>query len=488
MLGLLTGSDVNRGKVAAIEESQAVIEFTPDGVILRANAIFLSLMEYRETEIIGKKHAIFVDPDYASSPEYRQFWVSLAAGQPTVGEFRRLKKSGADVWIHGVYMPIKSSSGRVVSIMKFASDVTERKRIEADFHGQIEAVRRSQAVIEFALDGTILSANQNFLSLFGYRASDVVGRKHSMFVPPSDRDSAEYKRFWEALRSGATQSGTFRRVAADGSEKWILGDYNPIFDQNGRLAKVVKFAQDVTASVKEKQRQEEIRSRIEIEIGRTTDTAEEKSTSANMVADQTASNVHSVATATGHLSKSISEISHQVHSAQAVSSRAVNEAEKATKVVGDLSDLASKIGTVVELINSIAGQTNLLALNATIEAARAGEAGRGFAVVAAEVKQLADQTAKATADIGRNISEIQSGSALAVTAIEVITGTISDISSISSAIASAVEEQATVTEGIVNEMSSATSGVQAIVSDLGEISASIATIRNAADAVLGMTG
>jgi len=484
MFGIGSEIEILRGKVAAIEASQAVIEFNPDGEIIRANSLFLDLMGYSLNEIVGKKHSVFAIPSYAASPTYSAFWDNLRAGKFTVGEFQRVTKSGNSVWIHGAYVPIKAKDGRVIRVMKFASDITEKKRIDADYRGQIDAIRKSQAVIEFAMDSTILYANESFLALFGYQAKDVVGQKHAMFALPDQRATPEYREFWENLRAGQGQSGTFQRVGADGKPVWILGDYNPVYDENGKLCKIVKFAQDVTQRVLDQRKQADIKERIEIDLGRTTDVAEDRASSASALAGTTLENVRSVRTGAEQLSVSITEISKQVQSAQGISSRAVEEASKTAQVINGLSGRVGNIGTVVELIQSIAAQTNLLALNATIEAARAGEAGRGFAVVASEVKQLAEQTAKATADIRLNISEVQSNTASAVTAVDTIAKTINDISGISTAISSAVEEQSAVTSDIAENMAVATRGVESITTDLDKIGENIRSIRSATETAM----
>jgi methyl-accepting chemotaxis protein len=487
MFGIGEDIEILRGKVAAIEASQAVIEFKPDGEIIRANTLFLDLMGYSLNEIAGKKHAIFAIPSYAASSAYRAFWDDLRAGKFTAGEFQRVTKSGSFVWIHGAYVPIKAKDGRVIRVMKFASDISEKKRIDADYRGQIDAIRKSQAVIEFSLDATILYANESFLALFGYQAKDVIGQKHAMFALPDQSSAPEYRQFWDSLRAGKQQSGTFQRVGADGKSIWILGDYNPVYDENGKLCKIVKFAQDITQRVLDQQKQADLKERIEMDLSRTTDVAEERTSSASSLAGTTLDNVRSVRVGAEQLSTSITEISKQVQSAHGISSRAVEEASRTAEVINGLSGTVGKIGAVVELIQSIAAQTNLLALNATIEAARAGEAGRGFAVVASEVKQLADQTAKATADIRLNISQVQSSTASAVTAVDIIAKTINDISGISTAISSAVEEQSAVTSDIAETMAVATRGVESITADLGRIGENIRGIRTATDTVMRMS-
>jgi methyl-accepting chemotaxis protein len=240
------------GQITAIDRSQAVISFDLNGVILEANENFLKAMGYRADEVVGRHHSLFVEPGYEKSAEYADLWRRLRAGEFVSAEFRRIGKGGREVWIQASYNPILDPEGRPYKIVKFASDITAAKTISADNAGQIEAIDRSRAVIAFDLDGTILSANQNFLDVIGYDADEVVGRHHSLFVDRDYAASAEYKDFWRSLRSGEFQSGEFRRIAKDGSEIWLQAAYNPIFDASGRLSKVVKFASDITQQVQQR--------------------------------------------------------------------------------------------------------------------------------------------------------------------------------------------------------------------------------------------
>ncbi len=231
----------------AIDKSQAVIVFRPDGTILDANANFLAVMGYQLAEVRGQHHSIFVDAEERGSEAYRNFWAGLAAGQFAQAEFRRIAKGGHDVWIQATYTPIKDWRGRVTRVVKFATDVTAQKLARAEDTGKVAALDRSQAVIEFALDGTILAANANFAATVGYDPTEFIGRHHRMFVTAEMARSAEYKSFWEALGRGEFRSGEFQRVAKGGREIWLQATYNPILDPAGRPLKIVKFASDITA-------------------------------------------------------------------------------------------------------------------------------------------------------------------------------------------------------------------------------------------------
>ena len=236
-----------RGQVEAIGKSQAVIEFELDGTIITANDNFLGTVGYRLDEIKGKHHSMFVEPGFASKAEYKQFWASLAAGQFQAAEYKRLGKHGKEIWIQASYNPIFDESGRPFKVVKYATDITEAKLRAADAQGQLDAIGKAQAVIEFDLDGTILQANENFLATLGYRLDEIAGKHHSLFVEPSYAASAEYKQFWADLRAGKFKSDEFKRLAKGGKEVWIQASYNPIADLSGRPFKVVKFATDITA-------------------------------------------------------------------------------------------------------------------------------------------------------------------------------------------------------------------------------------------------
>ena len=236
-------------RAAAVELSQAVVEFKPDGTVLRGNERFLATMGYTAREVRGQHHSLFMPPEDRQAPAYRAFWESLRRGEFQAGEFRRVAKGGREVWLQATYTPIKGIGGRISRVVKFASDVTEARHRSADHQSQMAAVNRVQAVIEFALDSTILTANANFLSALGYPLDEVRGQKHAMFVAPEERTSPAYRAFWESLRRGEFQAGEFRRVAKDGREVWIQASYNPVLDPKGRPIKVVKFATDITADM-----------------------------------------------------------------------------------------------------------------------------------------------------------------------------------------------------------------------------------------------
>ena len=235
-----------KSKLSAIEQSQAVIEFKLDGTILHANDNFLNAMGYRLDEIVGQHHSMFVDSQYRNSDEYRQFWDKLNRGEFDANEYPRVAKGGREIWIQASYNPVMDEHGRPYKVVKVATDVTKQKQLSADHLGQIDAIGKSQAVIEFELDGTILHANENFLSTMGYSSNEVVGQHHSMFADAGVAESAEYKQFWQKLGQGEFDAGEYKRIAKGGKEVWVQASYNPIMDAKGRPFKVVKYASDIT--------------------------------------------------------------------------------------------------------------------------------------------------------------------------------------------------------------------------------------------------
>ncbi len=237
-------------QVAAINTSMAVVEFDLDGTVLTANANFLSVMGYTLPEIQGRHHSMFVDEAYKASAEYRDFWAKLNRGEFDAAEYRRVARGGREVWIQASYNPIRDRSGRVVKVIKYASDITRQSTAMADFEGQVSAIGKSNAVIEFNLDGSILTANDNFLGLLGYTLDEVRGQHHSMFVDEAYRNSNAYKEFWAKLNRGEYHSDEFRRIGKGGKVCHIQATYNPIRGRDGRLVKVVKYATDSTALVK----------------------------------------------------------------------------------------------------------------------------------------------------------------------------------------------------------------------------------------------
>jgi methyl-accepting chemotaxis protein len=423
------------GKIAAIGRAQAVIEFNMDGTIVTANENFLKTLGYSLGEIQGKHHSLFVEPSMRDSAAYREFWASLNRGDFLAAEYKRIGKGGKEIWILASYNPILDEKGKPFKVVKFATDVTEQKLKTSDLAGQIAAIGKAQAVIEFNMDGTIIGANENFLKTLGYSLSEIKGRHHSMFVDSTERDGAAYREFWASLNRGEYQAAEYKRIGKGGKEVWILASYNPILDLNGKPFKVVKYATDTTAQVLVRMGNERVRAMME-----------------------------TVAAGAEELNASVREISEAMTKSRGTAMSAVGEVEAADTQAQRLNEAAQSMSGIVELIGNITGQINLLALNATIESARAGEAGRGFAVVASEVKNLANQAKQATDKIGQEIDNLNGISGDVVGALNKIKQAIQDVAEYVTTTAAAVEEQSTVTAEMSSNMQRAASEAAAIAS------------------------
>jgi methyl-accepting chemotaxis protein len=421
------------GKIAAVDRAQAVIEFNLDGTIVTANQNFLNAMGYTLPEIQGKHHSMFVEPAMRESDEYKKFWAKLRNGEFQAGEYKRIGKGGKEVWILASYNPVLDEKGEAFAVVKFATDVTQQKLQAADVGGQLAAIGKSQAVIEFNLDGTIITANDNFLQALGYLLSEIQGKHHRMFVERAERDSAAYAEFWAALNRGQYQAGEYKRIGNGGKEIWIQASYNPILDLNGKPFKVVKYATDVTRQVLVRMGNERVRSMME-----------------------------SVAAGAEELSASVREISSAMVKSKETAAGAVDRVETADQEAQRLTQAAQSMSGIVQIIQDITGQINLLALNATIESARAGEAGRGFAVVASEVKNLANQAKQAAEKITEEIESLNGISSDVVGALAAIRREMQNVSEYVTSTAAAVEEQTTVTGEMSASMQRAAAEAAAI--------------------------
>ncbi|PBP50436.1 methyl-accepting chemotaxis protein [Pseudomonas syringae] len=363
-----------KGLTSALEKSMAVVELGLDGKILRANDNFLAAMGYRAEELATKTHRDFCEPEMLRSREYADLWASLKAGKFISGTFKRVGKNGHSVWLEASYNPVTDAQGNVVKVVKYALDVTTRVMLENETSSKLAAVDRAMAICEFEPNGNVITANNNFLNVMGYALAEIKGKHHRSFCEPTLVNSPEYTEFWRKLNHGEFIGDQFKRIGKQGRVVWLEATYNPVFDVDGKLYKIVKFASDITQRVEKQEADAHGASRA-YHISAETEKVAEQGT---LVIQETA--------------REMRQISENIGAS--------------AKLVSQLGDRSEQITAIVNTIRGIADQTNLLALNAAIEAARAGDQGRGFAVVADEVRQLAGRTSGSTTEIAEMIGKI----------------------------------------------------------------------------------
>ncbi|WP_018717488.1 methyl-accepting chemotaxis protein [Arhodomonas aquaeolei] len=365
-----------RAERRAMETAMGVVHFDLRGRITHANQRFAEILGYADPDSLqGVPHQRFCDAQYAASADYEAFWAALRRGDPQQGRVRRLDAQGRTVWLEASYNPVMDDDGQTASVIKIASDITERVNKGIRDRAIIGALDRVMAVAEFTVDGTLRKANENFRRLMGYDAGSIEGVHHREFCPPEFAGSDDYAAFWKRLRAGEYYADRVQRRARDGSARWLQASYNPVFDDDGRVVGVIKFATDITDEV-HRQETERESAAYALDVSRQS-------------AERSRAGVDTV-------NRSLEEI-------QRMSERI----EQATTEAEGLDDNAERISAIVAAVRGVADQTNLLALNAAIEAARAGDAGRGFSVVADEVRKLAERTASETTEISGMVADVQ---------------------------------------------------------------------------------
>ncbi|AYM82893.1 methyl-accepting chemotaxis protein [Agrobacterium radiobacter] len=528
--------------LAALSKSQAIIEFDLSGKILTANENFCRALGYELSEIVGRHHSMFVEPSVVSSQDYKAFWSKLSAGQFDQRQYKRIGKGGREVWIEASYNPV-SRRGKPVKVVKIATDITDRKLKAAEDAGKIDALSRAQAIIEFSPDGEVLTANENFLAALGYSLAEVQGRHHSMFCEPAYTQSPQYKQFWERLAGGDLVADEFMRLGKGGRKVFIQASYNPIFDLNGKVFKVVKFATDVTGRVENVEKLAQCLTDLaEGDLAQSIDkpfipslerlrtdfnAASEKlkramtlvsenagaiSSGSNEIrsaaddlarrTEQQAASIEETAAALEEITTAVNDSSRRAEEAGKIVARARDHAEHSGQVVRDaigamdqIEKSSREISNIIGVIDEIAFQTNLLALNAGVEAARAGEAGKGFAVVAQEVRELAQRSATAAKEIKSLINasgtQVENGVGLvtrAGSALQEIAEQVRDINTNVVAIVDAAREQSTALAEINQAVNTVDQGTQQNAAMVEEQTAASHSLAREATALFELLG
>ncbi|MBO3761072.1 PAS domain-containing methyl-accepting chemotaxis protein [Ciceribacter sp. L1K22] len=528
--------------VAALSRSQALIWFKPDGTVIDANENFCKALQYELKDIVGKHHRTFCDGDIVDSPDYNAFWRDLAAGQFKQGQFRRVDSKGQDIWIEASYNPV-FSGGKVVRILKIASDITASKTAALHDANRLKAIDQSQAIIEFETDGTIVEANANFLGAMGYTMEEIRGKHHSMFCDRDYTASADYAQFWPRLNGGEMIADNFIRIGKGGRQVWIQAAYTPIFDAKGRVYKVIKVATDITETMKsveiigaaigrlaEGDLTTEIADKVDRLLERTRqdfntaaralqstmlsirDSSDTLAANAKVIrsvsddiartAERQAASVEETAAALEEINTTVKDSSRRAVEAGRLVADTRSSAEASGNVVRDaneamarIEETSRQIGNIISVIDEIAFQTNLLALNAGVEAARAGEAGKGFAVVAQEVRELAQRSATAAKEIRELIrtadAAVQSGVTLVEktgSSLDEIAEKVQMVDANVAAIASSSQEQSAGINEINEAINILDQGTQKAAATVEEANAASQSLAAEAESLAGLIG
>jgi len=527
------------GQISAISKVMGVIEFDLTGKITDVNDNFAAVTGYSKQEIIGQHHQMFVEAAYRNSPEYAKFWNKLGRGEADEGQYKRVGKGSKEIWLQASYNPIFDAEGKPFKVVKYATDITAEKLRNADFAGQISAISKVMGVIEFDLTGKITAVNDNFAAVTGYSKQEIIGQHHQMFVEAAYKGSPEYKQFWDKLGRGEADDGQYKRVGKGGREIWLQASYNPIFNDEGKPFKVVKYATDISAKVAEAQAMSQaVHETAEVVAATKAHDLTQRIATANKQGEikllcegvneivDTMSNILSTIKAAGEtINSAASEISlgnndlsqrteeqassleETASSMEEIATNVKNNAENAKlahgmtdqandiatkggevfgKVVATMTEItesSSRIEEIISVIDGIAFQTNILALNAAVEAARAGEQGRGFAVVASEVRNLAQRSASAAKEIKVLINDSAEKVANGSQYVEQASGTMEELVSVISKFSQLIGE---ITVASV-EQSSGIEQINLAVSQMDEVTQqNAALVEEAAAAAMSL--
>jgi methyl-accepting chemotaxis protein len=462
-------------------ETHLVAEFDSSGAFLTGNEQFLTTMGYKIPELRGKHHSTLVTESSDSASEYGQLWKSIREFKSWRGEGEFRKASGDLVWLRYTYLPVRDWRNRLAKVVLYAIDVTPEKRFLSYYRSLSKAADATLAIAEFGLDGTLLSANENFLVMMDYELEEIRGDNHRIFVGEKYGSSEAYEKFWNQFSEGQVRSSEFQRVGKNGKEVWIQASYAPVLDVNGVVTRILLLANDITRRRLNRLKNDMVREEIKGSIKIITETIGGFNLLANEVdeaATSAAQNVKGVADACEHMNGSIVEISKNMHETSEAVGEALSHSAVASVAADKLEESGAHMGRIVNSIRQIADHINLLALNATIESARAGEAGAGFAVVADEIKNLADQATEATAKIDRDILAAQEVSKETMRIICQIRESIENMHDYVIGVSAAIEEQTATTREITDSILDASSSVGIIAVSIRELSRASAKAEN----------